>query len=88
MTHSKNTPGTTRPGIGCLEAIEKLYAWLDGELNDDASVEDFEHHLSHCRSCYSRAEMEQALTDHIKKTEKSRASDALKSRLRDLLEEI
>ena len=36
--------------IGCLRAIEALYAYLDGELEDPGSIEEVEHHLSHCRS--------------------------------------
>jgi hypothetical protein len=47
--------------IGCLEAMEFFYAWLDNEL-DGKDVADFEHHLSHCKSCWSRAEVERALT--------------------------
>ena len=48
--------------IGCLEAIEAFYAYLDGELDDPQSIADFEHHMSHCRSCFSRAEVENMLT--------------------------
>jgi hypothetical protein len=44
--------------IGCLEAIEAFYSYLDGELSDPQAIEDFEHHMSHCRSCFSRAEVE------------------------------
>ena len=44
--------------IGCLRAIEAFYAYLDGELDDPESIADFEHHLGHCRSCFSRIEMD------------------------------
>ena len=37
--------------IGCLEAIESLYAWLDNELEDTGMTTSLEHHLSHCQSC-------------------------------------
>ena len=53
--------------IGCLEAMEFFYAWLDNEL-DGKDMADFEHHLSHCKSCWSRAEVERALTEHIKRS--------------------
>jgi hypothetical protein len=53
--------------IGCLQAMEFFYAWLDNEL-DGKDVADFEHHLSHCKSCWSRAEVERALTEHIKRS--------------------
>jgi anti-sigma factor (TIGR02949 family) len=78
---------TEHEDIGCLEAIEALYAWLDGEL-DQTAVTGFEQHLSHCRSCYSRAEMEKALTERIRTAGGSKASDGLKIRLRKLMDDI
>jgi len=54
--------------IDCMEAIESLYAWLDNELDDAEMTINLEHHLSHCKSCWSRAEMEKALTKHIKRS--------------------
>lgn len=48
--------------IDCLVAINELYQYLDGEMDDQDSKERFEHHLSHCKSCYSRIEMEKMLT--------------------------
>ena len=43
--------------IGCLRAIEAFYAYLDGELEDPASIAEFERHIRHCRSCYTRKEV-------------------------------
>ena len=71
--------------IGCLEAIEALYAYIDGEVDDDLSMEKVEKHMAHCQSCYSRAEIEKALTQHMKKTSRSRASQGLQERLRGLV---
>lgn len=81
--------------IGCLEAIETLYAWLDGELDDERRA-GFEHHLQHCKSCYTRAELERALTLHIKRSTGSKADDgkpsgapaSLHNRLDKLLKEL
>ena len=74
--------------IGCLEAIETLYAYLDHEVKDPHALAAIEHHLSHCRSCFSRMEMERALTAHARKAAGSRAPEALQARLRDLLEKL
>jgi anti-sigma factor (TIGR02949 family) len=75
------------PGeIGCLEAIEALYAYLDGEVHDPQSLARIEHHLGHCRSCFSRMEIERALTAHVRKSRRSRAPAALQARLRNLLD--
>jgi len=81
--------------IGCLEAIEFFYAWLDNEL-DDRDTSKFEHHLSHCKSCWSRAEVERALTEHIKRSASagsSKVSDtqvpvSLQNRMDKLLDKL
>jgi anti-sigma factor (TIGR02949 family) len=76
--------------IGCLEAIEGLYAWLDNEIDDADSIREIEEHIRHCQSCYSRAEMEKALTEHIRKTARTEDSesnlDSLKSRVHKILD--
>ena len=76
----------TPDDIGCLEAIEALYAYIDGELTDEDSIAVVEKHLGHCRSCYSRTQMEKALSEHMKKSSRSRAPEKLQKRLRDLME--
>jgi anti-sigma factor (TIGR02949 family) len=71
--------------IGCLQAIEAFYAYLDGELDDPGSIEEFEHHLGHCRSCYSRVEMEQALNERLRKTAQKETPDELRNRVSKLM---
>jgi len=71
--------------IGCLEAIETLYAYLDGELDDDISIDQVEKHMEHCRSCYSRKDVERVLSEHIKKANRKEMPAALRSRLRRLM---
>jgi len=81
--------------MGCLEAIETLYAWLDNEL-DPSQAASFEHHLKHCKSCFSRAELERALTGHIRRSSgietadggQSAAPASLQNRLDKLLKEL
>ena len=73
--------------IDCLEAIELLYAYLDGEL-DDEQLAKYEHHMGHCRSCYSRSELEVALNNRIKKSAKGEAPEALQNRLRHLIDKL
>lgn len=72
--------------IGCIEAINALYAYLDGELDDPREIALFEHHMSHCRACFSRTELETALSEHIKRSARDRAPDRLKNRLRKLID--
>jgi len=75
-----------RDDIGCLAAIEMFYAYLDGELEDPQTVAGFERHMEHCRSCFTRAEMEGLLNDRLRKLAEDRAPDRLRSRLRHLMD--
>jgi len=77
-----------RHDIGCLEAIEAFYAYLDGELDNPDAIAEFEHHLSHCRSCFSRTEMEKALTERIRKTARRESPDILRDRVQKLMEKF
>jgi anti-sigma factor (TIGR02949 family) len=86
MTKARETKGPD--DIGCLEAIESLYAYLDGEIGDPESRAAFEEHLGHCRSCFSRLELERRLAEHARKAARSSAPEALRSRLKGLLEKI
>ena len=74
--------------IGCLEAINWLYAYLDGEMEDPVTIAQIEHHLGHCRVCYSRIELERALTERIKKSAKPHTPETLQSRLHDLIDKF
>jgi len=82
--------------IGCLEAIESLYAWLDNELDNAEMAAKLEYHISHCKSCWSRAEMEKALTDHIKRSvgnqaetdDSTRIPKSLQTRLGELIRKL
>jgi len=84
----KQMSKTERQDIGCLQAIEAFYAYLDGELEDPQDIAEFEHHMDHCRSCYSRKEIETLLTTRMRKSSKSRAPGTLQGRLQDLMEEF
>ena len=74
--------------IGCFQAIEMFYAYFDGELDDPRDVEDFEKHLEHCRSCFTRAEMEKLLTERLKELAGQRAPERLRDRLTKLMDEF
>ena len=86
MSHGPHD--SDRDDIGCIEALEAFYAYIDGEIEDPESIADFEHHMSHCRSCFSRTELERALTSRLRESNKSRAPDALRTRLRKLMDKL
>ena len=72
----------------CLEAFDHLYAYLNGELKDQKSVDMIEHHLDHCRSCYSRAQMERELNDRLKKSGKDETPSSMKDRMKKLINDF
>jgi anti-sigma factor (TIGR02949 family) len=74
--------------IGCLDAIEAFYAYLDGELDDPGSIEDFEHHLEHCRSCFTRIEMEKMLSERMRRSARRESPKALRERVNKLMEQF
>ena len=72
----------------CLDAMDHLYAYLNKELDDKAILSKIEHHLSHCKSCFSRAEMEREINKRLKESSKDEIPESLKNRLSDLMRKI
>ena len=44
--------------IGCMEAMERLQEYLDGEL-DGVSHEEVAHHFAICKRCYPHLRLEE-----------------------------
>jgi predicted anti-sigma-YlaC factor YlaD len=74
--------------LDCIHALEFLYAYLDGELDDPTVLEKVEHHLGHCKSCYSRSEVELALAAYARKSQAVSPPKRLQKRLKSLLEKL
>ncbi len=74
--------------IDCTEAIDKLYAYLDGEVDDADSINKLEHHLAHCHSCFTRSQLESALSERIKKAATEHTPESLQKRLHDMIEKF
>jgi mycothiol system anti-sigma-R factor len=70
--------------IGCEEALKQLYQYLDQDLS---KVKDREmhHHLSRCRSCYSRADFEKKIKDRLQEVGRASAGDSLEKRIKKIL---
>ena len=84
MTDSNDKP----IDMDCVHALEFLYAYLDGELDDPELTEQVERHLGHCKSCYSRTQVERALTEHAKSSQRLTPPARFQKRLRKLLDEL
>jgi anti-sigma factor (TIGR02949 family) len=85
---NKKTDKSEVEEIECLEAIDSLYAYLDGELNDKETLAKFKQHLSHCKSCYTRSELEGVISERIKASGKDKAPESLHNRLHDLMDKL
>ncbi len=83
MTNESNKPEIT--DSDCLEAFDHLYAYINGELDDPKSIAMIEHHLDHCRSCYSRAQVEREINERLKKAGCPKPPPGLKNRLDKLI---
>lgn len=71
--------------IDCNEVIERLFEFLDGEL-DSRRHADIERHLARCRDCFTRAEFERRLKGRLAEAGSASAPDTLRRRIRGLLD--
>jgi anti-sigma factor (TIGR02949 family) len=77
-----------RERIGCEEAVRRLAAYLDDEL-DAARAADLERHLERCRSCFSRAEFERRLKERVREDLRmTSVPEQAERRIRTLLEQL
>ena len=72
--------------MNCKESLQKLYEFLDGEMEKMSSAQ-IEQHLDWCRGCWDRFEFEKRLKERLKKScSKESCSDTLRNRIKSLLE--
>jgi len=75
------------PGmLACHEALERLYEYLDGEL-EEGEAASVAHHFEICAACYPKLTFEQSFLDAL---ERARAGtetpEPLKNRVLEALE--
>ena len=81
MTMTENVP------IDCEEALRHLFAYLDGEV-DDQRQRQIRAHLDRCRSCFSRAQFELRLREHLRDLGRADVPAEVELRLRTVLEAL
>lgn len=86
MTNESDKPEAHE--IDCLEAFDHLYAYLNNEITNPVDLANIEHHLSHCKSCFSRAQMERELNQRIKHSGQGEVPSSLQNRLRKLIDQL
>jgi anti-sigma factor (TIGR02949 family) len=73
--------------IDCEQALSILYDYLDRELGEH-DHEAMEHHLSVCKSCFSRAEFEQRLKEKMKSLREAQPAADSNDRIKQLLKDL
>ncbi len=81
MTHDDKK---NENALDCKDVVKKIFEYLDGEL-DEHTHADIEHHMDHCRSCFSRAEFESELKKKVKENADEEAPEDLKNRINNLI---
>ena len=77
----------TKQTIDCEQALSQLYEYLDREL-DHHDHDAMEHHLSICKSCFSRIEFEKMLKEKVKSLRDEHPSDNATDRIKRLLKDF
>lgn len=76
--------GTDPCHINCAEALEKLYEYLDGEL-ESATEKEVQHHFSVCKKCYPHLRFEERFLHLLHETGEGETAPP---RLRDQVLEL
>ena len=66
-SHSEEGEGectSCRP-ISCLEALEKVHEYLDGEL-EEAAAADVAHHFNVCQKCFPHLRLEERFRETLR----------------------
>lgn len=66
--------------LSCREAIEQLWAYIDGEL-DEAGREKLRAHLDVCASCFPHYDFEQAFHEFLRRHGTDTMPPALRRRV-------
>lgn len=67
-------------GIDCGGVMERLYEYIDGEL-DEATIEKIRKHLSVCQRCYPRYDFEKAFLRFLEDHGRTSAPPELRRRI-------
>lgn len=73
--------------IGCHEALERLFEFLDGEL-DALETSEVEEHLRVCERCYPHLVFERSFRDAVRRAlQGERAPGQVRARILEVLRE-
>jgi len=82
---SEQDSGSECKPITCMEALERVHEYLDGELTA-VSHEEVARHFSMCQRCYPHLRLEERFKEALQRSQKDEVCpDHLKSRVLELL---
>ena len=69
-----------QPPIQCRQAVEQLWAYIDGELaaEDEQHVHD---HLAACRACYPHYDFQKAFREFLRRCSSETVPPGLRRRI-------
>jgi len=77
-----------RPMLSCEEARERLFEFLDGEL-DPLEASEVQRHVDVCSACYPRFRFEQQFLEALRRAEeRGAAGSELKERVLAALQQV
>jgi len=74
----------SKKAIDCEQALKQVYEYLDHELGAHDS-EAMQHHLSICKSCFSRVEFEKRLKEKVKSLREQQPDDSTVDHIKQLM---
>lgn len=82
------TPMEEAPGgIPCQEAVDRLFEWLDGEVDDPELEAQVGAHLETCARCFPRLAFERSFREALKRVvDGEKTPDDLRARIFSSLE--
>jgi anti-sigma factor (TIGR02949 family) len=75
------------PDLNCEQVLAHLMAYLDHEIDAEAAAR-IEHHLEACRGCFSRAEFERHLKEHVHAAGSRTAPESLRARIKQIIDKF
>ncbi len=51
--------------MDCLDSLDKIFEYIDGQVTDKELREEIEEHLKYCRRCYDVVEFEKRVQKFV-----------------------
>lgn len=52
--------------MSCLESLDQIFAYIDGQLTEEEVRAEIEEHLKHCKRCWDVVEFEKRVQNFVK----------------------